>query len=177
MSATPARHRSAGALIGITLAWLISRLPAFFNALPEYEWDIWEPRKLLEYGFWRRGGALINVHYMAGQVSNPEVFNYVDHPYPIFWLYTLIYRFFAGWGITVFVAAMGLLGCWLTYFVLARLFAPKIAFFGALLYTLAPSCIFYSINPDVVALAIVMWPAAALVLLRAKEVEIPLTIA
>jgi hypothetical protein len=42
----------------IAAVWLISRIPFLLNAEFWAEWDIFQARKLLEYGFLERKGAV-----------------------------------------------------------------------------------------------------------------------
>src|SRR2546426_12623064 len=82
--------------ISLAFLWLIVHaLPWFWLADGRhFHWEIVEAKKLLEYGFWARKGAILSYGMYAGILPHPGDFNYVNHPYPILWLYTLLYLLF-----------------------------------------------------------------------------------
>jgi hypothetical protein len=147
-------------IISLCLIWLAARPVAFWMANPMFQWDIWSANKLLEYGFWERGGAIIDFHFMTGRVPDPWLFNYANHPYPILWLYTLIYYYCGGAGVIALVAATGLATCLVLYRVLELQFGRSAAWFASVLYALAPASIAGDASANVVALGAVIWPLA-----------------
>src|ERR1700730_1182268 len=96
MSASAAAKLVRGQTFVVLAAWFISRGFAMFAVQPRiaFYWEIFEIKKLWEYGFLHRAGALVNIQYLPGHLSNPEVFNYVNHPYPIMWVFACAYRIF-----------------------------------------------------------------------------------
>jgi hypothetical protein len=95
------------------------------------------------------------------------MFNYTHHPYPPLWIDTALYSLFGPWGIVVANAALGLGVALLTLVVLRRFFDGRSAFFGAVLFVVAPSSIFFDVNPNTVALGACFWPLGAYLLQRA----------
>lgn len=148
----------ARVLLLLTVVWALTRLVAWTNANPQVSWDIWEARKLHDYGFANRLGAMVNYHYLPGMLSNPEAFNYVDHPAGAVWIYYAIYPFLGTTGILACCALAGLAGCLLTYLILLRFYDARTALWGGLLYIVAPIAIFYDAEPNFVALGVVFWP-------------------
>ncbi|MGZ4984518.1 MAG: hypothetical protein ACXV8A_00370, partial [Chthoniobacterales bacterium] len=147
------------------MIWLISRGLVLFAVCPRipFYWEVFEVKKLWEYGFLHRAGALVNIQYLPGHLSNPEVFNYVNHPYPIMWLFAAAYRVCGPWGMMAVVLSLGLASCVAVLVVLTRSFTRRAAFFAALLFVLAPSAILFDADTNIVALGAVIWPASALV--------------
>jgi hypothetical protein len=163
MSVKRQTHISLLQLFAVILTWLISRglaLYAISNRIPFY-WEVFEVKKLLEYGFLNRAGALVNIQYLPGHLSNPEVFNYVNHPYPIMWLFVLAYQICGNAGMILIVLAIGFLGCLAVLVVLRTFFSQRSALIATLLYTVAPSSILFDVNTNVVALGAIIWPAAS----------------
>ena len=154
----PQGKASAKVLLLIAAVWALTRLLAWMHYDPQLSWDVWEARKLHEYGFWNRMGALLHINVLNGMVSDPAQFNYVDHPAGPIWIYYLIEAVAGSYGIIIFCALAGLAGCLLTHRVLLRFYDANTALFGALLYTVAPTAIFFDADPNVVALGAVFWP-------------------
>ncbi|MEY2486998.1 MAG: hypothetical protein QOH39_2646 [Verrucomicrobiota bacterium] len=156
-------------LVGFT--WLISRSLALLATRPRvpFYWEVFEIKKLFEYGFLERAGALVGIQYLPGHLSNPEVFNYVNHPYPIMWVFAFAYRFFGAWGMMLIVLSIGLASCLAVFVVFRRMFTPSSALFVTLLYTLAPSAILFDIDTNLVALGAVIWPSSMLVISHPVE--------
>ena len=140
------------------LVWLLSRVFSFSQLVPWSYWEVAEARKLLDYGFFERKGALMHNQFMSGIVPDPEVFNYVNHPYPIHWLNTFLYFLWGGTGIIAFNAGIGLASSLLTFLVLRSHFDSKSSWIGTCLYILAPSSIFFDADPNVVAMGACIWP-------------------
>lgn len=144
----------------IALVWLVTRAYPFWRTEPWFYWEVGEAKKLLEYGFAARGGAMIDNHFMTGLLAEPWKFNYVNHPYPILWFDTLVYYLAGGSGIIVANGLIGLGACLLVFPALRPLFSPQLALMGAVLFTLAPSAILFTFDTNIVQLGAVLWPPA-----------------
>jgi len=155
----------------ISLAWTLSRLYPLANAVPLSFWEVWEAKKLMEYGFLERHGAVINWHFMTGHLENPEMFNYINHPLPMIWLDTGIFHLFGGWGIIIFNAVAGLLASFVVYVTLKKLFSPQLSLFGSLIYVLAPASILFDVDPSIVALGSLLWPFATYIIISSQNKE------
>ena len=149
----------------LAILFVCTRVFPLLYAQPWSYWEVFEAKKLSEYGFWERRGALLDIHYLTGVVSHPEKFNYVNHPAPIHWVNMLIYQGFGEWGILFLNSTLGLLACFLTLFTLRKLYPEDAAVFGAFLFTVAPSSIIFDVDPCVGPLASFLWPAGAYLLL------------
>ena len=156
------RKRDRIMLFSLCLIWLLPRAAAFFYHIPSLSlnWEVWEAKKLLEYGFWNRWGAIINWHYMTGIRPDPWAFNYTNHPYPILWLYTLIYYFVGAHGVFVAVALVWLVGCMILYRVLSAQFGRPAGWWATVLYCLAWNSIYYDVEPNSFAAGAIIWPMA-----------------
>lgn len=152
------RSGSFAFLAGITLFWLAARLFPLLQAVPWTFWEVWEARKLLEYGFLNQLGGIVEIHHMTGRLTHPEAFYYTHHPYPILWLFTLVYQITGPWGVVLFNSAWGLVGSLLLFKVLCRYFDAKNSFLATVCATLAPSSIFFDIDPSIVACSAIVWP-------------------
>ena len=150
--------RPSVAYAAIAVVWLITRAYSISQAIPWQYWEIWEAHKLLDYGFLARQGAIINVHFMTGLLDAPEKFNYVNHPYPILWIFTLFYSLFGEWGALLMGSALGLVSSLAVYPALKIRFTPREALWGTILFMLAPSTILMDVNPNIVALGAIGWP-------------------
>jgi hypothetical protein len=146
--------------VTLCLIWFAARLIAFNFSDPIMQWEIWEAKKLLEYGFWERKGAIVDWHFMTGRVAEPWLFNYTNHPYPALWMLTTIYYVFGGMGVIALTAILGLVGCLLLYRVLANHFGVAAAWFATALYATAPAAIAFDVNANVVAMGSIIWPFA-----------------
>lgn len=145
----------------IVVMFVLTRLWPLCTAEPWSYWEVFEARKLNQYGFVERQGALLDVHYLTGVVPKPERFNYPNHPAPIHWLNMLLEREFGDWGVVTFGTLAGLASCLLCLFALRKMYEPGVAFAGAALFTLAPSNIIYDIDPNQGAMGAMLWPIAA----------------
>ena len=67
----------------LAILFVCTRLFPLLQAQPWSYWEVSEAKKLNEYGFFERRGALLDYHYLAGVLPHPEKFNYVNHPAPI----------------------------------------------------------------------------------------------
>ena len=153
----------------LALVWALTRAVPLSQVVPETYWEVCEAKKQLEYGFFATKGAIINIHYMAGRVAEPERFNYVNHPYPILWADTLACWVGGPWGVVVFNALLGLAGCLAAFAALRRFYSEKESFFGAMLFTLVPANVLFNANPDQSGLAAIFWPFTVWALARARE--------
>ncbi len=149
----------------LAILFVCTRLFPLLHAQPWSYWEVFEAKKLSEYGFLERKGALLDAHYLTGVLPHPEKFNYVNHPAPIHWVNMLIYQGFGDWGILFLNTSLGLLACFLTLASLRKIYPIDIACFGAVLFTVAPSSIIFDVDPCVGPLASFLWPAGAYLLL------------
>src|ERR1700737_1961073 len=143
MSFDDQRQISRAQFFFLGTVWLVSRILVLLLIQPRIPlyWEVFEIKKLWEYGFLHRAGGLVNIQYLPGHLSNPEVFNYVNHPYPIIWVFALVYHFLGVTGMMVIVLGFGLVGCLPVLAVLRASFTPRAAFVAALLFVLAPTSI------------------------------------
>jgi hypothetical protein len=149
----------------LTILFVCTRAFPILHAQPWSYWEVWEAKKLSEYGFFERRGALLDTHYLTGVLPHPEKFNYVNHPAPIHWVNMLVQRGIGDWGILFLNTSLGLLACFLTLAALRKIYPEDAACFGAVLFTVAPSSIIFDVDPCVGPLASFLWPAGAYLLL------------
>ena len=159
------RRPLASAFCLLAILFFCTRVFPLLHAQPWSYWEVWEAKKLNEYGFFERRGALLDTHYLAGILPHPEKFNYVNHPAPIHWVNMLAQRGIGDWGILFLNTSLGLLACFLTLAALRKIYPVDVACFGAVLFTIAPSSIIFDIDPCVGPLASFLWPAGAYLLL------------
>ncbi len=157
------------AWISLAALWLVTRIYPLAQAIPWTYWEVWEAKKLLEYGWLERAGGIVEIHFMTGHLFHPEAFNYVNHPYPILWLLTAIHWMAGEWGILMAVAFLGLGSVLLTFHVLKRQFGEGVAWWTTTLYVLAPSSVFFNADPNIIAQGAVLWPVAAWIILGGGE--------
>jgi hypothetical protein len=151
-------------LLLVVCAFALTRAWPLAMAEPWSSWEVFEARKLNEYGWFERRGALLNVHYLTGLVSHPQLHNYPNHPAPIHWVNMIVQRGLGDWGVIILGLLVGLAACMITLFVLRRVYNPPVALVGALLFTVAPSSIIYDVNTNQGAMGAALWPVAALAL-------------
>jgi len=160
-------------VFSIALLWLAARVLPFywvFTALErKFDFEVPQVRKLLEYGFWARKGALLTPPADVGLFANPENFNYVNHPYPIFWLYAALYKIGGALLVYSFVAAVGLAACLMVYVILRRCFSASVAWTATALFTVAEGAIEFDFNTDVVAFGTVVWVTTLWLISRAQQ--------
>src|SRR5947209_423309 len=87
-------------IVLLVLIWVCARIYPLAHAMPFSDWEIWEAHKLMDYGFFARHGAMIDVQQMTGTLPHPEDYNFVDHPYPVLWFDALLFRLFGVAGVT-----------------------------------------------------------------------------
>lgn len=160
-------------LLLLTGLWAVVRAYPMMKAIPSSFWEVWVARKLLDYGFWKVKGAVIHLRFSGGRLLHPEHFNYTHHPYPPLWIDTGLYALLGPWGIFAANALLGLGVVLLTLVVLRRWFEARIAFFATALMAVAPTSIFFDINPSTVALGATFWPLGFYLLQRAGEDPAP----
>jgi hypothetical protein len=155
----------------LSFVWLLVHfLPFYWLAEGGYyHWDVVQVRKLLDYGFWERGGAILASGFYVGMVSDPASHNYVNHSYPIFWVYSFLYWLFGKGGLYFLSGLSGYLGCLLTFRFLAGVFPRKTALFATLLVITSHATVEFAMNTDVVAQGSIIWPLTALAVLRLQR--------
>ena len=155
----------------LSLFWLlIHSLPFYW--LTEggyYHWDVVQVKKLLDFGFWERHGAIISSGFYVGMVSDPVSHNYVNHSYPIFWVYSCLYWLFGKTGMYFLSGLSGYLGCILTFRFLSALFPRNIGLFVTILVTASHATVEFAMNTDVVAQGSIIWVFTALAILRLQR--------
>lgn len=147
------------------IAWLLARLPLWLVVLPWTAWEVWQVRKLGEYGWWSRRGALLDWDFMTGVISDPARFNYVHHPYPMVWFQGLLAALGGEALILVATALFGLLSLALVHRVLRAHFDAGPARWATALYALAPACMVFDADPSIIALSALVGPAALALLI------------
>ncbi|TAK93978.1 MAG: hypothetical protein EPO07_17425 [Verrucomicrobia bacterium] len=132
--------------------------------------ETWQAKKLLEYGFWHRhGAAILSPGTDTGILPNPELFNRSHHPYPIMWVYTLLYTFAGAAGGAALAMLLRLAASVLTFCALDRHFDRFSAWCGAVLVTLAPVTLHLDSEvTNATTIAAVLWPLGAYLLSREK---------
>ena len=166
---SPFATRTGKVLVFLAILWALTRAWPMAQSVPWIYWEVGVAKKLLEYGFLERAGAVLDIHFMTGHLPHPERFNYVNHPYPIHWLNTAIYAVGGGWGIMAFNAVLGLVTCWLVYFALRSFFPERQSFIGAALFTAAPSAIIFDINMNHSAQAAIIWPLGVWLVAKIRD--------
>jgi hypothetical protein len=134
-----------------------------------FHFEIFQARKLLEYGLWARKGAMLIMPFHVGMLPNPAEHNYVNHNYPILWLFTLLYWLFGQVGVYVFVGMTGLAGLLMTYWILKQFFPRAISWFAAVLFACAHASVEFSVNPDMLAQGAIIWPLSCLVIIWLRQ--------
>ncbi|MCX7824403.1 MAG: hypothetical protein N2689_02480 [Verrucomicrobiae bacterium] len=169
--AGPDRAGVRRVLLLIVGVWLLTRAYPLSQTVPWTAWEVWEAKKLLEYGFLERQGGIINNHYMTGRVPDPAKFNYTNHPYPMLWLDTLAYALGGQWACLLLNSGIELAGCLMVLLALRLVFGPWPSLVGAMLYTLAPASVMLDVNPSTVVRGSVAWPFLVWWLGRGLEQE------
>lgn len=160
-------------LLALGLLWLASRaLPLYwvFSQLDrKFDFELPEVKKLLEYGFWERKGAMLDTYFGNGLILHPNNHNYVNHPYPILWVYAGLYRLGGEVLVYASLAAVGLVSCLLVYVILGRYFTRSSAWAGAALFTVSQGTLEFDVNTDTVAFGTVVWLLVMLVVSRVEQ--------
>ena len=161
----------------VTIIWIVTRAYPLSQAQPWACWEVAEVKKLLEYGFGERQGAIINIHFMTGIMPDPWKFNYVNHPYPILWLDTFIYWLGGSWAVLILTSLLGLLTCLAVIPALQCCFSHREAGIGASLYTLAPAAILFDADTNIVALGAIVWPISIYLIGKSARQKWPIAAA
>jgi len=148
----------------VVCVFAVTRFWPAFVAEPWSFWEVLEAKKLNYYGWHERRGALLDVHFLAGVVSKPELYNYPNHPAPVHWVNMIVQRGFSDWGIVTLWLLLGLATCVATLCFLRVFYGPALGLVGAVFFTIAPSSIIYDVDPNQGALGAALWPFAALCL-------------
>ncbi|MEI6397291.1 MAG: hypothetical protein WCO71_00850 [Pseudomonadota bacterium] len=126
-------------------------------------------RKLLEYGFAKRGGALMAPPFMAGHFPYPNDLNYTNHPYPMVWLFTGLFAIGGETLCVGYMILMRLAGALCVFLFLRRYFRSSSAMVGSLLYGLAPVALSSDFETNIIGIAASYWPFAVLLAVRVSE--------
>ncbi len=145
-------------------AWfLVSFIPFLWLTSGTYfHWEPTEVAKMLDYGFWERKGAMLSPGWRVGLLQNPEAHNYVNHNYPIIWLYSLLYWLFGKAGMYALVALRSLATALLTFGFLSRVFPRTVAMFASFMAIASYGMIEFTMNTDVIGQGVIIWPLAGL---------------
>jgi hypothetical protein len=163
------RISNSRACLVIVLLWILTRAFPFSQAVPWTDWGACEAKKLLEYGFANRRGAIINIHYMTGLVRDPWSFNYVNHPYPILWLETLLYALGGANLVVGFNTLLGLLTCCGAYAAFRQFYSERLSLLGALIFTIIPTTILFDVDANISSMGAILWPFAVLGVAKALD--------
>jgi hypothetical protein len=156
-------------LVIVATVWAAVRVFPLMRVSPLFEWEVWEGKKLLDYGFWARSGAILHNFFMSGRLAHPWQFNYTNHPYPILWLFTLLYSLFGPWAPVLLVLLASLGTSLLVFYLLKEDFGAQPALFATLLYVTAPEAVFFSISTSAVAFGAFFWPLGVFLIRRLKK--------
>jgi MFS family permease len=152
------------ALLVIAAAFVLASVYPFLKAEPEVAVDVCQIRKLLEYGFVERQGAILTPQVTTGKLVHPENFNYTHHPLPRYWLCAGVYHFWGANGVALLTTLVGLLESLLVYSALRRHFDFTPALVAALLYACAPAFQFYAVGATSGIFMWLLWPIATLLI-------------
>lgn len=156
-------------LLMVAMVWAAVRAFPLMRVSPLFEWEVWEGKKLLEYGFWARSGAILNNFFMSGRLAHPWQFNYTNHPYPIIWVFGLLYSFFGPWAPVLLVLMASLGTSFLVLYLLKEDFGAEPALIATLLYVTAPEAVFFSMSTSAVAFGALFWPLGVVLIRRLKK--------
>jgi len=160
-----------GEYVSLAFLWLATRILPFlwFTDGRHCIWEVLQVEKLLQYGFWARKGAFLGPCMYFGILPNPADYNYVNHPYPIFWLYALLHWLTGQAGLLAIMALVGLAGCLLTYRFLKEFFPPTASWFTAALFVIAHANVEFDIDINSVAEGALLWPLAGMVIIWLRQ--------
>jgi len=150
-------------LLILSCFWALTRLYPLTQVEPAVRWEVLQARRLLDYGFLNRKGALLETGAALGRVSEPSRFNYVHHPSPSYWLFAAVCRFAGGWGITALIALTQWGSCLAVFLILRRQFDRTPSFLAAAGYALSPVTTYLSVETNV-SLVGALWIGALLVI-------------
>jgi hypothetical protein len=154
------------ALGSVLLIWFLVRLYPMTHVEPLTFTEVGAARGLLHYGFFESRGARLGVGYWAGTLPHPETYRYMHYPLPMFWVLTFVYYLSGEYGVLAFVLLLKLAACALVFKILDRNFERFAAWFGAVLFAVAPCAIILDCDADLVAAGAVFWPFAIYLLMR-----------
>jgi hypothetical protein len=163
------RSSSLRPVILLIVVWLVARSFPIAVYDPLRSWDTWQCEKLLDYGFFERGGAQLKTPYASGLLPEPERFNYVNHPFPIFWVNTLLYATGGYLLLQVAHLVLKLIGFLLLFWVLDRLFSRTSAVLTCVLFAIAPLPMLWDMDPNPIPVAALIWPAGLGLIVAARE--------
>lgn len=146
------------ALWSVLMIWFLVRLYPITHTEPLTFTEVAASRKLLDYGFFELRGARLAVAYWTGTLPHPEAFRYMHYPLPMYWLLTFIFYLAGQYGVLAFVLFLKLAACVLVFKILDRHFERFAAWFGSVLFAVAPCSIILDPDTDLVAVGAILWP-------------------
>jgi|ERR1044071_458438 hypothetical protein len=150
------------ALLSLIVVWVLLRIYPIMHAEGWTNWEVWQARKLLDYGFFNRAGAALPSVYMTGRMPHPEDFNYTNHPYPMLWVYTAIYALGGPAACLTMILLVRLCATIVVFVLLRRYFSLGTAWWGTFLYALAPITLAMDVDSNAgVGFGAVIWPFSA----------------
>jgi hypothetical protein len=153
----------------IAAVFLVASIYPFLRAEPQLDLEIGIVRKMLDYGFARRAGAMMFPQFNNGRLAHPEAFNYTHHPYLTAWAYGIVYEVSGFRGVSAFTLVMGLVGCLVVYRTLRTTVDSPAALAGSVLYACAPVLLLTTVRAFAMVFATIFWPAATWVALPPPE--------
>jgi hypothetical protein len=137
--------------------YLLVRAYPLWKATPELAWETLQAKKLEQYGFWQRHGAVLQIRFSFGQLAHPERFNYSHQPYPALWLIAAVHRFLGPTGVLALILVLGLVICLLTCVILRIFYDPLPALISAGLVAASPVFITFTTEASPYGLGGVLW--------------------
>jgi hypothetical protein len=169
LSSVPARARTFTPWLLLILVWIASRVVVAMHCEFWSQWDVFQARKLLEYGFWERGGALTWMHVMGGTMPYPQDITSSTHPYPGVWLYAALYAVGGASLCLGFAVVLKLASSLAVFALLQRWHSLPRAWLGAALYILAPVTIVMDFESNIIGLAAALFPFGMALILAVQE--------
>ncbi len=163
------RFRRLFPYFALMLLWIVSRIAVASQCEFWSQWEIFQARKLLEYGFWERSGALTWMHVMTGTMPHPEDLNSSTHPYPGVWMYTALYALGGARLCLTFAVTFKVASSLAVYALLRRWFTPRAAWLGGALYILAPVMIVMDWESNIIGLTAALFPFGMHLALAVRE--------
>lgn len=161
--------RDFGPLMLLVALWLVLHIPSVWRLEVWSQWEICEARKLLDYGFFRRGGALLEPALDSGRLAFPEDLNYTHHPHPMVWWYTALFAVGGPWLCVAFMLTLRLAATLVLFRLLRRFFSVHSSWWATLLFMIAPATVIMDVETNIIGIAAAYWPFAAWLALRAQE--------
>lgn len=141
--------------------YLLVRAYPLWRATPELVWENIQAKKLEQYGFWERRGAMLQPQFSFGQLAHPERFNYSHHPYPLLWVIAGVHRLIGPYGVAGFIVVAGLAISLLTCLLLSVFYDPLPALFSAAMVAVCPVFITFTTGANPYGLGGALWLVAA----------------